>query len=418
MRIRNRLSMSLRVTTVLCAAIVSAPIALANPDSLVLWNKLGSVPEIETSEVGLNGMITGGGFGPGMFGGAYRADFTQDLEASFPKEVIPIDAGAIEFWGRIEGFTTNVYWGPNPHFFQFVDPGRGGWHIGLNGNNGGGLGGITASAGQFGAATGGFFFPNQVPYEQFLGVGQAEDFHHYALVWDKNGIPGVDNGTRKVVVFLDGQLDSMGFVGGPDILPIIGGQLDLILIGDGQAPTLGTEVVLIDNLKIYDFAKTDFSDRFEEGCVVCPDDPDPSSQGYWYHQCLGVPASEGGIDPGRNGRGPQSPTEPNFVPDLMDCGFAGLEDAGLFGLTTCDGMDADPPSDPCQRAEKQLTALILNVCSGKLGNGCEVDVSAEGCSSTNVGDLIEEIAGLIQSGDCNVAKSCAAAVNEGDALVE
>ena len=37
---------------------------------------------------------------------------------------------------------------------------------------------------------------------------------------------------------------------------------------------------------------------------------------------------------------------------------------------------------------------------------------------TNLGDLIDEIAGLINSGDCQTAKDCAGAVNEGDALVE
>ena len=213
MTIRNKFSMSFRLTTVLCAAIVSAPNALANPDSLVLCNRLGSVEEIENSEVGLDGTITGGGFGPGMFGGAYRADFTEDLLASFPKEVVPIDAGAIEFWGRIEGFTTNMFWGPNPHFFELSDGVTNVWLVGLNGNNGLGLGGITAAAGNgFHAATGPFFGANTVSYEQFLGVGQAEAWHHYALVWDRTGVPGVDGGTRKLAVFLDGQLDSMSFV--------------------------------------------------------------------------------------------------------------------------------------------------------------------------------------------------------------
>ena len=93
MRIRNKFSMSVTATTVLCAAIASAPNALANPDSLVLCNRLGSVQEIENSEVGLNGTITGGGFGPGVFGSAYRADATEDLLVSFPKEVVPVDAG-------------------------------------------------------------------------------------------------------------------------------------------------------------------------------------------------------------------------------------------------------------------------------------------------------------------------------------
>jgi hypothetical protein len=152
------------------------------------------------------------------------------------------------------------------------------------------------------------------------------------------------------------------------------------------------------------------------GGVTC-EDPDPRTQGFWHRQCLGVAAADGGIDPGRNGRGPQSPTLDNFVPDLMDCAGARLEDLGHYGAGTCDGMDADPPSDACERAWKQTTALILNVCNGNLTDGCPVDVSAEGCSSTNVGDLLDELAALIAADECQTAADCAAAVNEGDALV-
>ena len=125
-----------------------------------------------------------------------------------------------------------------------------------------------------------------------------------------------------------------------------------------------------------------------------------------------MPESEGGIDPG-NGQGPQSPTEPGFVEGLMPCADDRLADLGL-DMTTCEGMDADPPNDQCEKAEKQLTALILNVCSGKLTECCEVDLGAEGCTSTNVGDLIDEIAGLILGGECKTAKDCAAAVNGSD----
>ncbi len=71
----------------------------------------------------------------------------------------------------------------------------------------------------------------------------------------------------------------------------------------------------------------------------------------------------------------------------------------------------------CERAEKQLTALILNVCSERLLGGCDVDVSPEGCSSTNVGDLIDELAMLIFNGECQQAADCAGAVNEGGGLV-
>ncbi len=81
-------------------------------------------------------------------------------------------------------------------------------------------------------------------------------------------------------------------------------------------------------------------------------------------------------------------------------------------------MDADPPRDPCQRATKQFTALLFNLESERLQNGCGVGLSAEGCTSTSLGDLLDELATLILDGDCQRAADCAAAVNEGTAVVE
>jgi hypothetical protein len=194
---------------------------------------------------------------------------------------------------------------------------------------------------------------------------------------------------------------------------------DTILVTDSTGPFLH----IVDEVSGATLASVNSNLVFPAGVACCDVivgavcDPDPRTQGYWHRQCLGVPESEGGIDPGREGRGPQSPTEPGFVDELMPCADDRLEDLGFYGLLTCEGMDAYPPSDACERAEKQLTALILNVCSGRLQDGCEVDVSAQGCASTNVGDLIEEIASLIFSGDCQVAAACAGEVNEGTGVV-
>lgn len=154
---------------------------------------------------------------------------------------------------------------------------------------------------------------------------------------------------------------------------------------------------------------------------MCPEDPAPLGQGYWHRQCLGVPAGppDFGIDPGRNGRGPQSPTEPDFVKTLIPAVDAELQ-ARIFVFHPCsEGMAAEPPSDKCEKAIKQYTALLFNLESGRLGPGCEVDLSAESCSSTNVGDLLDELAALINSGDpdnCNKAAACADAVNTGAAV--
>ncbi len=148
--------------------------------------------------------------------------------------------------------------------------------------------------------------------------------------------------------------------------------------------------------------------------VACPG---PAGQGYWHRQCLGVPAREGGIDPGRNGRGPEGPTEPGFQDELMPCAQEKLEDLGIFGEETCEGMDANPPSDPCERALKQLTALVLNDCSQRVEATCGVDLSAQGCSSTDLGGLLQELADLINSGQCDTAEACAAEINTGGGLL-
>ena len=46
-----------------------------------------------------------------------------------------------------------------------------------------------------------------------------------------------------------------------------------------------------------------------------------------------------------------------------------------------------------------------------------MDVLVHGCGATTVGGLMDEIVALIASDDCNLAASCAAAVNEGTGLV-
>jgi hypothetical protein len=146
-------------------------------------------------------------------------------------------------------------------------------------------------------------------------------------------------------------------------------------------------------------------------------DPAPLTQGYWHRQCLG----EGLITPGRNGRGPKEPTEPDF--DKLLPVVDALLQAKVFMFRTCeDGIatDAPAPSDPCERALKQYTALLLNIASGRLQGSCAIDLSALGCSSTDISDLVDELAGLYNSGDpdaCKVVAACAGAINEGEGLV-
>ncbi len=250
--------------TMTVLAVTGAATATAQ-GNLVLWNKLGSQSEIENSSVGLHGTFSGGGFVAGMFGDAFVADYTQIELVTFPKEAIPGERGAIGFWAKLIGFPPSIPPGDCPSFIKAYD-GHVAYHVMLAYNDGLGGGGISGSAGHgASSATGGY---GSWSYEQILGAGEVEAWHHYALVWDKDGIPGVDNGSRKVAVFLDGQLDSTYWrEESPDFVALTGSYLGLVS-NNGHLPQ-GS--VAIDNIKIWDSAKIDFSDRFDEAAGADPE---------------------------------------------------------------------------------------------------------------------------------------------------
>lgn len=222
------------ITIVICAiaVITISQSAYAQPEELVLWNKLGSQTEVENSEVGPDGTFIpspGNGFiAEGMFGGAYVVDHTvREPLVNFPIDAgsSPLYEGAIEFWARLIEFP---YYIPCTNANPALLGVTGNLGTYLNCNNGLGGGGLTGGAGlHFHAWTGPY--GSWWTYEKLLGVGQAGDWHHYALVWDKDGIDCGGYGTHKVAMFLDGQLNSRYWwePSGYEFLPLVNGQLAL-----------------------------------------------------------------------------------------------------------------------------------------------------------------------------------------------
>ncbi|KAA3611837.1 MAG: hypothetical protein DWQ01_07060 [Planctomycetota bacterium] len=233
--------------TFLTAIFLSWSPSAFGQEGLVLWNRLGSQQEVENSAVGLNGSFAGGSFVPGVSGNAFRADHSQDLSVTFPYQVVPTGAGTIEFWAKLEGMPTNIPWGQNPYFIEIGD-GSSGYGMGFNGNDGGGGGGICGSAGDhYMCSTG--VYTQTYSYESLLGSGQVERWHHYALVWDENNLPGLG---QKVAVYLNGQLQPQRWhdYRNNGFPPMTGGELGLI---NFQQLTQGA--VAIDELKIWDHAR-------------------------------------------------------------------------------------------------------------------------------------------------------------------
>jgi hypothetical protein len=143
-------------------------------------------------------------------------------------------------------------------------------------------------------------------------------------------------------------------------------------------------------------------DGVGDACTACPDDPENAR--HWLRQCNGVPKSEGGLCRHRQCH---PPSEPHFT-ELMACTDARLERLGFPDLTTCEALD-EHGHKRCAEAKEELAALILNTCSGRLTDGCAVHTS---CNATSVGGLIEEVSGLVRSGQCHKARRCAEQVNE------
>ena len=224
---------------------------LIEPGNLVMWNTLGSEEEVQNSRIGPGGTVAGGRFVEGKFGMAYEAQRSENYLVSFVLDQMKGTAGTIEFWGRLSGFPESIQ--PRaPVFAELIGDVSGDrYRIQYSGD------GMSGFAGPFRTW---IDHTEEWSYELLLGAGQTEEWHHYALVWDFEGIRGIVDGTKQTAVFVDGELRS-GFWYAPDFAspsPLNGALLSLIE-NNGQGSTA------IDNIKTWDYAKIDFSDRFVEG---------------------------------------------------------------------------------------------------------------------------------------------------------
>lgn len=234
----------------------------AIPKGLVLWNQLGSESDVKNSRVGPGGKLNGGRFVEGKFGNGVELNMNEQYGVTFPVETVSGPDGCVEFWAKLVDFPSGLAWGARPALLS-GDDGKGAQHfimLHLNGNDGQSNGGLIADIpGLANGATGQF---GQWTYARALGADSVGDWHHYAMVWASDGIPGVDNGKRTVAAYVDGKLNSSIWRGaGGNIRPAVPatGRFGLLW----QSEMQGGRVVF-DNLKVWKYAKTDFSDRTQE----------------------------------------------------------------------------------------------------------------------------------------------------------
>lgn len=226
----------------------------------LLWNTLGSQAEVEHSVIGPNGTFKQGTFVAGQFGGAVEASYLQAGAVAFPYHVLPGKAGTIELWVKLVGMPANMGTSWNPAIFELMD-GDVAWLLAYNSNDGGMQGGLIGHVAGRRRSTSIWHSP--YPYEEVLGAGQAAAWHHYAVAWDSNGINGVPGAPSTLAVFVDGVRNDAYVYGGSDAYFADPTKGTFMLYPEQSGLKQGSTVY--DNLKIWDFAKIDFSDRTTEG---------------------------------------------------------------------------------------------------------------------------------------------------------
>jgi hypothetical protein len=217
---------------------------------LVYYCTFDAPSAITSPAIGPGGTIAGGSFAAGRRGNAFVSSSTE--EALLPNTT-PADRGTVEFWAKLSGYPDNevIPWGGSPSFLSNSD-GNEVW-MGLNGNNGGSAGGLVESRITATSATN--CFSTSVTYGQILGDAAA--WHHYALAWDSNGVPG---SAYHIQMFLDGRpIGSPTYCGNNNDSTNFPAATGAWWFPVNQNVRVGRSVS-IDELKMWNYAKTDFTD--------------------------------------------------------------------------------------------------------------------------------------------------------------
>jgi hypothetical protein len=230
---------------------------------LLLWNKLGSLEEVTNSEVGANlfpgsGMVFKlGKYGNGLYIPQYKG--VRSVHSPYsPREVIPLWSFSIEFWFKR---THDDEWDGHS-FIQGAYENNGKGIVDLTGHSGYvGMWGIYTSIldnnGKF-VGRYNFDLKNKANWEAFY---PKNEWIHLAISHDANWPLGkrikiFRNGvelTDLKVEFETGNMDHVGQFG-----------VNGFRIGNFIAWDRWGAGGVLDNIKIWDYPKTDFADRFHE----------------------------------------------------------------------------------------------------------------------------------------------------------
>ena len=178
------------------------PPATTEPPRILYHCTFDDAAAIERPTVGPFGTFLGGTFEDGKSGNALR--IRKGLSSAivhFGKGVLQ-PRGTIEFWAKIENDREMFGDGGDPRFFMIETAPGSETVFQLAANDGCGRGGISIYHQGFSVASEGQCLA-PARYDSVL-PDPTKDWHHYSLVWDENGVPGLD-GPVALAAFIDGK---------------------------------------------------------------------------------------------------------------------------------------------------------------------------------------------------------------------
>ena len=175
-------------------------------DGLIYYCTFDSPEAIQKPVVGPEGKFLSGRFVEGKVGEALAVRaYSSGAYVQLPPNTIG-QKGCFEFWAKFTPPAERIGVGQWPCFFTCGVLGAAPrFCLEWNANNGTGGGGVNAMLEHIRACTSSYGGSHS--YFEFLGNAMTE-WHHYALVWNKDGIPSLSSGASlpiKAAIFLDGK---------------------------------------------------------------------------------------------------------------------------------------------------------------------------------------------------------------------
>jgi len=250
--------------------------------SPLIWNKLGSSAEVNVSEIGYNLTPVGGSavFQSVKFGNGFKY---EGFPYGFEMPAVNLTAGTIEFWIKHD----NV----QPANQDNQD---------IIGDGGGSASFPSWRIYWAGGATDVFVISLYIDAENYLyidpsysqvGWTEPNQVQHWVITWDTQGRAGnVATGSDYVNLYVDGREVEYQWDGVNGVVPyssLNANTGDVVSFAFSRNSNNYNCDVTFENLRVYDYAKTDFSDRFlENNSVRSETFPEKSY----------LVASEGGLD--------------------------------------------------------------------------------------------------------------------------